>query len=147
MRGEEWHLALDRDGKFTPNLILSSVPIRRKDSIAVAEVDALVKKYKEANVDFIKILSIASAAHFDALVEASKKHDIKVAGHCSNPIDYEKALTSGVYESIEHLHGHAWLREFEKMISTLDLGVENNVAITPTTDWYYYSPETLEELK
>lgn len=147
MRGEEWHLELDREGKFTPNLILSSVPIRRTDSIAVAEVDALVKQYKEEGFDFIKILSIATAEHFDALVKGCKKYDMKVAGHCFNPIDYELALASGVYESIEHLHGYAWLREFEKMINTLDLGMLNNVAITPTTDWYYYSPATLEELK
>ena len=72
---------------------------------------------------------------------------IKVAGHCVKPIDYELALKSQVYESIEHLHGYTWLREFEKMLSTLDEGIINNVAITPTTDWYYYSPSTSDEFK
>lgn len=147
MRGEEWHLEIDREGKLTPSLILSSVPIRRSDTIAITEIDDLVKRFKDSGFDFIKILSMSSAEHFNALIEGCNKHEIKVAGHCSNPIDYELALKSGVYESIEHLHGYAWLREFEKMISTLDLSISNNVAITPTTDWYYYSPENLEELK
>lgn len=147
MRGENWHLELDRTAELTPNLILSSVPIRRSDSLSVAEVDEMVQECKNDGFDFIKILSIASAEHFDALVESCKKHQIKVAGHCANPIDYELALKSQVYESIEHLHGYAWLREFEKMLSTLDIGISNNVAITPTTDWYYYSPATIDELK
>ena len=147
MRGEEWHLELDRKAELTPNLILSSVPLRRSDSLSVDAVDGMVRENKEAGFDFIKILSIASAEHFDALVASCKKYNVKVAGHCSRPVDYEVALKSNVYESIEHLHGYAWMREFEKILSTLDIGIENSVAITPTTDWYYFSPENLKELK
>ena len=123
------------------------MPLRSSDSLPIEVVDAMVKETKAAGFDFIKILSISTAEYFAALVESCKKYHFKVAGHCVKPIDYELALKSQVYESIEHLHGYAWLIGFEKMLSTLDEGIINNVAITPATDWCYYSPSTSDELK
>ena len=123
------------------------MPLRSSDSLPIEVVDAMVKETKAAGFDFIKILSISTAEHFAALVESCEKYHFKVAGHCVKPIDYELALKSQVYESIEHLHGYAWLIGFEKMLSTLDEGIINNVAITPATDWCYYSPSTSDELK
>ena len=147
MRGEEWHLEIDKDEKFTPNLILASPPIRRSDSLPKKEQDILVEKYAKKGYDFIKILSIASEDQFNWLVESSKSNNIKLAGHCFKPINFVSALESGRYESIEHFHGIAMLREWTDIKNAVKLTIENNVAYCPTTDWYAMNPKNAPEFK
>jgi len=147
MRGEEWHLTIDQDAKFTPNLLLASPAFRRNDSISNEERDAKMAKYKKDGYDFVKILSLPDVASFSALVESSKKHDIMLAGHCSKPIDFSDAISSGRYESIEHLHGIAYLRDFEDIKNAIDVSILEDIYYCPTTDWYVFSPKELDGLR
>jgi imidazolonepropionase-like amidohydrolase len=147
MRGEEWHLDIDDERVFTPKLILASPPLRRSDSLSIEKQSSMVKTYSEQGFDFIKILSLTTKEQFESLLKDSKSNNIKLGGHCSGVIDFTKAINSGQYQSIEHLHGIFGLKTLDEIQLAIRESITNEVFYCPTVDWYLYHPGNTESFK
>lgn len=147
MRGEEWHLEIDKDAPFTPNLILSAPPITRRDSSSAEDLDVQIGKYNRLGFEFIKLLSVRDQEHFDQLINSAKKHNMKVAGHCPNNVDTKEFLSSGQILSIEHLGGLFAQPDFKSLSEVISLTVAQQVYHCPTLDWYSLGQYEAGELR
>lgn len=147
MRGEMWHLEINKNDEFTPKLFLSSPPISRGDSISETEANKLFSNYKKSGFDFAKILSVKDEQTFDYLVSSAKSNDFYLAGHFPSNIEYQKFYQSNVYKSIEHMGGFFQLRSLNEINSAIDLSILNKVYHCPTLDWYFTGQVKEEELR
>ncbi len=137
MRGENWHLEIDKTAPLVPRLYLASVPISRQDELTEETATNLVSKYKAAGFDFIKILSVKDKTSFDNIAAASAKYQIPLAGHCPSNVGIFKLSESNAFQSIEHLGGFFSLRDFESIRKAVDATIAANIYHCPTLDWYY----------
>lgn len=137
MRGEMWHLEINKNEEFTPNLILSSPPISKSDTLSETAAIELFSMYKKSGFQFVKILSISDEQTFDNIVAASKENDLYLAGHYPSNIDILKVYESNVFQSIEHLGGFSKDSSVDEIISIVNLSVANNTYHNPTLDWYF----------
>ncbi len=137
MRGEAWHLDIDKNAPFTPRLYLSTPVISRSDSLSPRMAENLLAQYKQSGYDFVKIMSVKDPTTFDYLVGASKKHQLPLAGHCPSNINIFNVSNSGVFQSIEHLGGFFTLTTMEEIQHAVDASLAGNVYHCPTFGWYY----------
>ena len=147
MRGEMWHLEINKNAAFTPKLILSSPPISRRDSMTEESAKKLISDYKESGFDFIKILSVKDENTFDYIVSSAKSNNIHLAGHCPSNIGIFKVCESNIFQSIEHLGGFFQLESIKEINSAIDQSVTNNLYHSPTLDWYFTGQVPEEELR
>lgn len=136
MRGEDWHLEIE-DAEWRPQLLLSTPPITRRDSMTKVEVQSLIKGYKDQGFDFVKILSVKNAETFNHLVRETTNYGLPLAGHCPRNIGIFNVCQSKVYNSIEHLGGFFQLTEKTDIDKAINLSITNSVYHCPTLDWYY----------
>lgn len=147
MRGEMWHLEIDKNDEFTPNLILSSPPISRRDSISETDANEMISDYKKSGFDFAKILSVKDEQTFDYLIASAKSEDFNFAGHCPSNVGLLKVCQSNVFQSIEHLGGFFRLRSLDDINSAINLSITNSVYHCPTLDWYFTGQVPEDELR
>lgn len=147
MRGEMWHLEINKNDEFTPKLILSSPPISRRDSISDKDANILFSNYKKLGFEFGKVLSVKDEQTFDNLVTSSKSNDFNLAGHYPPNIEISKFYKNNVFQSIEHLGGFFQLETLAEIDSAINLSIVNNVYHCPTLDWYYTGQVPEEELR
>lgn len=148
MRGEAWHLEIDKEAEFTPRLYLSSPVISRNDSLSVQMAQDLLAKHKASGYDFVKIMSVKDQNTFDYLVGASRKYQLPLAGHCPFNISIFNVSNSGVFQSIEHLGGFFSLQTMEEIQHAVDASLAGDVYHCPTFGWYYtgqIEPKTLRK--
>ncbi|WP_291865127.1 amidohydrolase family protein [Maribacter sp.] len=147
MRGQDWHLEIDKNTEWTPNLILSSPPISRRDSLTEKMADGLISGYKKSGFDFIKILSVKDENTFDYLVKFAKNNNIKLAGHCPSNVGIFKICDSNIYQSIEHLGGFFQLQNNAEINLAIDRSISANLYHCPTLDWYFTRQVPEEQLR
>lgn len=147
MRGEMWHLEIDKKDEFTPKLILSSPPISRRDTISETEANKMISNYKKSGFDFAKVLSIKDEQTFDYLVASAKSEDFHLAGHCPSNVGLLEVCQSSVFQSIEHLGGFFPLRSLDDINSAINLSITNNIYHCPTLDWYFTGQIPEDELR
>lgn len=147
MRGEMWHLEINKNDEFTPKLILSSPPISRRDSISDEDANILFSNYKKLGFEFGKVLSVKDEQTFDNLVTSSKTNDFNLAGHYPSNIEISKFYKNNVFQSIEHLGGFFQLETLDEIDSAINLSIVNNVYHCATLDWYYTGQVPEEELR
>lgn len=147
MRGEMWHLEIDKNDDFTPKLILSSPPISRQDNISEEDANKIISGYKGSGFDFAKILSVKDEKTFDYLVASAKSEKFHFAGHCPSNIELLKVCQSKVFYSIEHLGGFFNLRSLDEINSAINLSITNEVYHCPTLDWYFTGQVPENELR
>lgn len=137
MRGEAWHLDIDKNAEFTPKLYLSTPVISRQDSLSPQMAENLLAQYKQSGYDFVKVMSIKDQTTFDYLVNASRKYQLPLAGHCPSNLSIFNVSNSGVFQSIEHLGGFFTLKTMEEIQHAVDASLAGNVYHCPTFGWYY----------
>lgn len=147
MRGEEWHLDIDKEDTFTPRLLLSSPPMTRGDTITNEEADALIKSYKEAGYDFVKVLSVKDQEIHNFLTDACTKYDFDLAGHCPRNIGIFNTNKSGVYKSYEHIGGFFQLPGTAEIIKAINETIDLGIYHCATLDWNYTSKVSYDELR
>lgn len=147
MRGENWHLDIDKNAEFTPRLLLSSPPVRRKNEFDQPKWDSLFATYRAQEFDFVKVLSVSDEETFDRLVESSKKYNIDLAGHSPSNVKFDKLLNSDVYQSIEHLGGFSQLKTWDEINSAINRATNNQIYNCATLDWYYTGQLTSDSLR
>lgn len=108
MRGDSSHLGL-RDkilyGNMPgPTLFLSPDPFLPKTPIKKEDLPKVIAAWKAQGYDFVKILAIPDSAYYEAVMDASNKNGLMVAGHWPRPVSLEKVIDDG-FSSIEHLYG------------------------------------------
>lgn len=147
MRGEMWHLEINKKDAFTPKLMLSSPPSSRNDNLSEIEANNLILAYKKAGFDFMKILSVKDEQTFDYLVASAKANDFQFAGHCPSSVGIFKTCKTNVFQSIEHLGGFFQLTNVAEINSAINLSITKNVYHCPTLDWYFTGQVSEEELR
>lgn len=147
MRGEAWHLTIDKEAAFTPRLFLSSPPVTRKDSLSPLMAEQLVYNCQKSGFDFIKLLSIKDQNTFDYLVGAAQKYHLPLAGHCPSNISIFNLSNNKTFQSIEHLSGFLQLRDYESVRTAVDRTIMAQIYHCPTLDWYYTGQVKEEELR
>lgn len=137
MRGEAWHLDIDKKAAFTPRLFLSTPVISRNDSFSVQMAHDLLSEYKKSGYDFVKIMSVKDQNTFDYLVGAARKYQLPLAGHCPSNLGIFTISNSGVFQSVEHLGGFFALKTMEEIQQAVDASLAGNVYHCPTFGWNY----------
>ena len=143
MRGEwqhtEWRKKFNTPDGFYPKLYLSPPPITRNDDLTKEQIELFVKKAKENKFDFIKILSLKSAATFTNLDVACKKYKMVIGGHfpvvTAGDKVSDKTIFNSNYRAFEHLGGLAG-ESVEMITDRIELLKRNNITICPTLSWY-----------
>jgi hypothetical protein len=142
MRGDwkhtEWREKYNSTASLYPRLYLSAPPISRNYDLTFEQIEEFVKKAKDNNFDFVKILSIRSQPIFQQLDSICKKHNMPIGGHfprlASGNYLTEDVFFNSNYASIEHLGGLAG--ETEMLESRLQKIKEKNMYLCPTINWY-----------
>ena len=147
MRGEMWHLEIDKKDEFTPKLILSSPPISRRDDISEEDANKMITDYKKSGFDFAKILSIKNEQTFNNLIASAKSEKFHFAGHCPSNVGLLKVIQSNVFQSVEHLGGFFQLRSLDEINSAINLSISNKVYHCATLDWYFTGQVPEDELR
>ncbi len=137
MRGEAWHLDIDKEAEFTPRLYLSTPVVSRKDSLSPQMAQDLLAQHKASGYDFVKVMSVKDQNTFDYLVGAARKYQLPLAGHCPSNIGIFNVSNSGVFQSIEHLGGFFTLKSMEEIQHAIDASLAGNVYHCPTFGWNY----------
>lgn len=147
MRGEAWHLDIDKEATFTPRLYLSTPVIGRDDSLSVQMAQDLLAQYKASGYDFVKIMSVKDQNTFDYLAGAAQKYQLPLAGHCPSNLSIFSLSNSGVFQSIEHLGGFFSLKTMEEIQNAVDASLAGNVYHCPTFGWNYTGQVEHETLR
>jgi hypothetical protein len=147
MRGEMWHLEIDKNDELTPKLILSSPPISRRNDISEEDANKLITDYKKSGFDFAKILSVKDEQTFDNLVASANSEKFHFAGHCPSNIGLLKVIKSNVFQSVEHLGGFFQLPSLDEINSAINLSISNKVYHCATLDWYFTGQVPEDELR
>jgi len=147
MRGEAWHLDIDKEAEFTPKLYLSTPVISRSDSLSVQMAQDLLAQYKASGYDFVKVMSVKDQNTFDYLVGAARKYQFPLAGHCPSNLSIFNVSNSGVFQSIEHLGGFFSLKSMEQIQHAVDASLAGNVYHCPTFGWNYTGQVEKEQLR
>jgi hypothetical protein len=147
MRGEAWHLDMDKEAAFTPRLFLSTPVISRNDSFSVQMAHHLLAEYKKSGYDFVKIMSVKDQNTFDYLVGAARKYQLPLAGHCPSNLGIFTLSNSGVFQSVEHLGGFFALKTMEEIQQAVDASLAKNVYHCPTFGWNYTGQVENSELR
>jgi hypothetical protein len=108
MLGHPSHLQLMKDvkeGNVLGPTIFTSTPSFNGNTAATPELtDSLVRVYKTAGYDFIKIHPGVPLASFDKMVETANEVGIGFSGHVPVEVGIRHAIESG-YGSIDHADG------------------------------------------
>lgn len=147
MRGEKWHLDIDKTDALSPRLILGSPSISRGDSITKQNAKKLIAEYKEEGFDFIKILSVKDKKTFDYLAESAKENSFHLAGHCPSNVGIFDVCESQVFQSIEHLGGFFQLPDIKSIDSAINQSIHSSIYHCATLDWNHSSTLTDEDLR
>ncbi|QOC21848.1 amidohydrolase family protein [Wenzhouxiangella sp. AB-CW3] len=109
MLGEPGHLEIKRElasgERIGPRLITSG-PSLNGNSVTSPEKGAvMVREQSEAGYDFLKLHPGLWPEAFDAIVKAARALDIDFAGHVSDDVGIERALSAGQI-TIDHLDAY-----------------------------------------
>jgi hypothetical protein len=146
MRGEAWHLMINKDGYYTPKLYLSAPPV--VDS-TFADLDLLQKdliRYKREGWDFVKLLSVDTASNYTKLQRMAKSAGVRIAGHAPHGVSIESLCNQGNFMSIEHLGGISDLINLDQIVAAIKRTNKANIYHCPTINWSYSFQFTTEEL-
>lgn len=153
MRGAAGDVALreviERGEQDGPRLILGSPGIDAELAPDPATARARVREFRDAGFDFLKILEGFDRTTFDAIADEARAMDLPLAGHLSDTVDLELALSTPLH-SIEHTHGHGQeARERPAAFAELAQRTrEAGVWICPTLGFQvsWYAQEDLDSL-
>lgn len=137
MRGKDWHLKYKHASMPMPKLYLSAPIAPYNTEIYATSADSLVKSYKEAGFDFMKIIAIKDSNSFKELMTAANRYGMPVCGHMLWNVPYTTVLNSG-YNSLEHLDWQieAYDSSKEYYESYRALAEKNGAYHCPTFDYY-----------
>ncbi|MCH7402666.1 amidohydrolase family protein [Belliella kenyensis] len=129
------------DGVLRPSIHFSHL-IRRDKSYTIHQADSLMKKMKETEERFVKLLSLGSEETFGNLSAAAKSNGVIFCGHFpvyqkfgqAYMVDMDKVLHSG-FRSVEHLGGYIWLQSDDQIEKSIQITKLNEVYNCPTLDW------------
>ncbi|HEY0708895.1 MAG TPA: amidohydrolase family protein [Polyangia bacterium] len=88
-----------------PRLFLYGPPLGGDNVTTPASASTLVRTYKRAGFDGLKVTEGLLPPVFEALAKTAKAQKIPFGGHVSNAVGVERALALG-QKSIEHLDGY-----------------------------------------
>lgn len=82
-------------------------PVWNSSQVVTGTEDAkrAVADHKAAGYDFIKVYNRLTPASYEAMVAASREHDIRLVGHVPTAVGLDRVLSAG-QASIEHLTGY-----------------------------------------
>jgi hypothetical protein len=118
---------------IAPKLHYSYI-IRRDIKYSEIQFDSLMTQIKKNEINFIKLLSVASEEVFDNLMKSANRNNVIVCGHYPSGIKMEKVLKSG-FKSIEHLGGYEQLTNEIELTEAIKITKEKGVFNCPTLDW------------
>lgn len=138
MRGELWHLEIDKNAPLTPNLMLSAPPIMHTEEFTKESAFERIKGYKDQGFDFVKFFSIRSQESFNAVISAAISNRFMLAGHCPQNVGiFNITSRPKIFRSVEHLGGVMQLTEEADIIKAIQQTNEKEIYQCPTMDWYY----------
>ena len=109
MYGFPQHTALrDRVARgelLGPTLFLASPALGGQNVKSAEQARQLVKQYKAAGFDLLKVHEGLTVEVYDAIVDAARQEKIQLGGHISNDVGLERALRAKQI-SVEHLDGY-----------------------------------------
>ncbi|MFT4600565.1 MAG: hypothetical protein ACI857_000740 [Arenicella sp.] len=147
MRGEDWHLNIDKNSRYTPRLYLSAPPIVDSSFEDLKLLETNLKLYKRQGWDFLKLLSIDTSAHYVTLQRMALAAQMKVAGHCPDGVSLEQISQIGNFMSVEHLGGISDLADLNAIVKAIKLSNKSNIYHCPTINWAHSFQFTNEELR
>jgi imidazolonepropionase-like amidohydrolase len=108
-----WRSQIARGERLGPTLVTSGAlidgdPPDWPGSLVLrdpADAEQLVIQQKAAGYDFLKSVSKLSAASYEALIAAARRHGMTLAGHVTYAVGVERSLAAH-QRSIEHLDGY-----------------------------------------
>jgi len=146
MRGEDWHLNIDKNEFYTPKLYLSAPPLVDSSFANIDSLQMNVKQYAREGWDFIKLLSIDTSANYLKLQRIARAANIKVAGHAPHGVSIKALCDQGNFMSIEHLGGISDLSDLEQIVYAIKHTNKANIYHCPTINWAHSFQFTKENL-
>lgn len=109
MLGEPGHLEIKRElasgDRIGPRLITSGPSLNGNSVTSPEQGAVMVREQSEAGYDFLKLHPGLWPEAFDAIVKAARSLDIDFAGHVSDEVGIERALSAGQI-TIDHLDAY-----------------------------------------
>ncbi len=122
---------------LSPSIHFTPPSISKRNHPPIDSIKFYVKKYKNENFNYWKILSLPNKNYFDTLVKYTKHNQLKLVGHVSKSVGIKKSIVSG-YSCIEHLQGYnELLSDSIAFDNILQLTKQKKVFNCATLDWYY----------
>lgn len=123
---------IDSGELIGPRMFLSSPPLSGNSVGSVAAADSLVRYYKNAGYDLLKIHEGLSRDVYDKIVSTARAVNIPFGGHVPNDVGVHAALAAR-QNTIDHLDNYVEVIQNEADIPALvDLTVKAGVAVVPT---------------
>lgn len=109
MQGSTHHLplrdAIERGEILGPRLLVSSPPMSGRSVTTVQDARRLVREYHQAGFDHLKVHEDLSPEVYDAIAKTANEVGVRFAGHVSNFVGLERALSAG-QDTIDHLDNY-----------------------------------------
>lgn len=146
MRGESWHLKIDKNGYYTPKLYLSAPPLVDSSFVNIDSLQKSIQQYAREGWDFVKLLSVDTSLNYTKLQRIAKAAKIKVAGHSPHGVSIQDLCNQGNFMSIEHLGGISDLSDMEQIVYAIKYTNQAGIYHCPTINWAHSFQFTKEKL-
>ena len=125
-----------------------------ENTLSVARAEEIVRQHKADGADLIKVNQGLRRDVFDVIMATAKEEELPVTGHVSGDVGLEHHLLSGAnvehsteiapFMSRESIYDDPLRQQFDlleaeaNMGRIIDLMKENDLALTPTLNLFYY---------